>query len=434
MRRIRNLRVLGLLILVLILAPSVFAQSAQTGTVEVSATSDPNSQANETTAVIGSDQLDALEPSIKERLLRSWGYQFQLLEQPAFLVATSGSTTATIPNPNKWLQQHSITLTLSEWFPKTANLATMVQTVYDSQYATPSPSDPHPTQIILGNDVCPSHNTLECLAGSYGVRPVLARLFSGATVTFSVAQRDEVQQQVLIPTLSASQGWAWGGEVDFNPASLFITSTNWKNAVTAISGRHFDVDGSRDSEKTCFTQVQTGKLGECVNAFARPTLTPSIPNNRFWTDVAAVAIPTFQLKVLSQFDFIKQGGILVANPHLQRSLKSMSFNWDLKRLIPAASDRIAVGTVYDQALKAKPKPSELNESKLCVLKSKTSTSYVSVGDDSTMNGCRGLAVALGAVDHYAVACANDQNVRIGPPVKSDQPFDESNKPTPNCGW
>src|SRR5580698_4464184 len=63
------------------------------------------------TKPIGKKELEPYETSIAERLLRSCQYQYQLLEQPACLVATvatkAGTETATIANPDKWLQQHS---------------------------------------------------------------------------------------------------------------------------------------------------------------------------------------------------------------------------------------------------------------------------------------------------------------------------------------
>jgi hypothetical protein len=431
-------------------ARTALAQSAQNGSLDTSASSSTTSAGPEPDPAIDTAKLFQLrlEPSFTDRILRSWQYQYQLQEQPAVLVATANGTTQTIPNPNRWLQQHSIILDLSEWFPRSTNLPMLIQTAYDIY-------DPGRTRAIeLKNDICGKklRTPLECLAsgGSWW-----GRMFSGAKLTFSVAQRDEVQQGILVPTLTASDGWTWGGQVDFNPASLFITTADWKNAISVLAleagkprGRRIVVNGNDGSGvKPCIQSVAPGllsdadldfQLASCIRKFTTPSLTSAL-NHARWADFAAVAIPTFQLKVLSQFDFIKQGGILTSSPLLQRSLKNMTFSWDLKRLIAPTTDRLTVGTLYDQALKARetPAPGTVSSSigvKLCVLRSKGTTSYVNVAEDSTMNACRGLAVALGAIDQYAVACATDRIVFIGAPAGINQRPGESNKPSTNCGW
>ena len=63
-------------------------------------------------------------------------------------------------------------------------------------------------------------------------------------------------------------------------------------------------------------------------------------------------IPSFKMQALSQFDFLKQGGILVQSPLLQRTLKNFTFTWDLGRLLPATSDKIAIEQIYYQTPKA----------------------------------------------------------------------------------
>jgi hypothetical protein len=450
------------LLFMFMLVPNVFAQSQQAATSEKldspNPCYEPADKPTDNPCEFGTKELEELEPSVPQRLLRSWQYQFQLLEQPAVLVATSNGMTSTIPNPNKWLQQHSIVLQLSEWFPRSTNLPMLVQTAYDSRKPFKA--------LELTSELCGNHKTaLECLAsgGSWW-----GRLFSGATLTFSVAQRDEVQQGVVIPTLSAAEGWSWNGTLDFNPASLFITSTNWKNAASVLaqasdkSQRHIVLakkEKDTSNEKTSkaltpkdpdyfcivptsevFSNTKTlssAKMASCVKNLTKPSLTSSL-NHTHWADFAAVAIPTFQLRALSQFDFLKQGGVLVANPQLQRSLKNMTISWDLRRLIASTTDRVAVGALYDQALKesnaSTQKVGESKSSKLCVLRSRSSTSYVSVSEDSTMNACRGLAVALGGVDQYAVACASERIVLVGASAGINQPPGESNKPANNCGW
>ena len=339
-------------------APTVLAQSEQ-DSVSESFPAPHATDSNEDSHKIGNAELKqlGLEPSFSERLLRSWQYQFQLQEQPAVIVATSGGTTQPITNPSRWLLEHSIALQLSEWFPRSNNLPSLIQTAYDSY-------DPdHQKSVVLREDICGKNprTALQCLAsgGSWW-----GRLFSGASLTFSVSQRDEVQQGVLTSTLSAGQGWAWGGQLDFDPASLFLSSANWKSAASVLipdpskGGRKIYVGsaGSGAADDSCIVAPvpelkKDSEVAACVKQFTKPTFTSSL-NHPVWADFAAVAIPKFQLKVLSQFDFIKQGGVLEENPLLQRSLKNITFTWDLRRLIAPTTDRIAIGATYGQALKA----------------------------------------------------------------------------------
>jgi hypothetical protein len=347
----------------------------------------PSAQSN----TITTQDLDNLEPSVTERIARSWQYQYQLLEQPAFIVATSGTMTETIPNPNKWLQQHSVVVQLSELFPRTTNLPGLVQAAYDLKDRDSG------TPVTFGKGVCPAgKKVLECLAGGGNF---FERLFSGASVTFSVAQRDEVQQGVLVPDLPVSQSWAWNYEIDFNPASLFTTSTSWKTAVAVLgkdpSGqtRNFGLDDSRMHQclVKVLSEMQTSQA-QCLKEFAKPRLDSSkYPS--WLSNVAAVAIPTLQFKSLSQFDFIKQGGVLTENPQLQRSLKNLTLTWDLRRIIPATTDKLAVGTLYAAARK----PTKPNNDTVLA------ESMVVIGDRSLYEAGDLLAIDPSAKRHLAKA-------------------------------
>lgn len=340
---IHSICVIGFTLLTAAFAPAQTTATQQK--IEKAVEVVPSAQSNSITT----QDLDNLEPSVTERIARSWQYQYQLLEQPAFIVATSGSMTATIPNPNKWLQQHSVVVQLSELFPRTTNLPGLVQAAYDLKDRDSS------IPVTFGKGVCPPGRTvLECLAGGGNF---FERLFSGASVTFSVAQRDQVQQGVLTQDLPVSQSWAWNYEIDFNPASLFTTSTSWKAAAAVLGKdpggqmRNFGMDDTRMHQclVKVLSEMQTSQA-QCLKEFARPRLDSSkYPS--WLSNVAAVSIPTLQFKALSQFDFIKQGGVLTQNPELQRTLKNLTLTWDLRRIVPSTTDKLAVGTLYAAARK-----------------------------------------------------------------------------------
>jgi uncharacterized protein YodC (DUF2158 family) len=332
--------------------PTASAQVAGISLSDPPAVLSSSNPTAESTDKINKEDLKRFQPSVKEKILRAWQYQFQLQEQPAFIVASSGGTSSTLPNPNKWLQQHSITLTLSELFPKVTNLSELVGAAYDMHHYN------HPTnaKVQLDTDICHGKDKLKCLVrgGDFSAGNFFERLFSGASVTFSESQRDEFQQGMIVP-LSTSQGWAFGYVINFNPASLFVTSANWTKVNTVLAKRQIDLGDITPEEKNCIVADGPAKgrnaIGECEDLFAKPRLYAS-NRQSFWTGVAAVMIPTFKMQALSQFDFLKQGGILVQSPLLQRTLKNFTFTWDLGRLLPATSDKIAVEQLYYQTPKA----------------------------------------------------------------------------------
>ena len=328
------------------------AQSSSSITTDGSAKTTANS--SQDTFTIGIANLKYLEPSLTERLLRVWQYQYQLLEQPAYIVATSGNTTATIPNPNTWLQQHSLVLQLSELFPRSTNLPALVQAAYDTKYRDAPPLNP----ITLGADLCPKDKPrVVCLAGGGSF---IERFFSAGKVMFGAAQRDEVQQGFLLPNLPISQSWGWNGEVDFDPTGLFTTSANWKSAVAVFGKgpddkpRRFAPDDVSASKDCLFAQLNETTsleaLHGCEKLLTRQRLEASFGSSR-GSEAAAILIPTLQFKVLSQFDFIKQGGLLTENPNLQRSLKTLTLSWDLRRRIPTTADRLTVAALYAHPVK-----------------------------------------------------------------------------------
>ena len=219
MPTIRNILALSFSMWLLMSGPTASAQVTATSMSNSSSTPSASNSTAESTDEISSDDLKTFQPSVKEKILRSWQYQFQLQEQPAFIVASSGGTTSTLPNPNKWLQEHSITLTLSELFPKVTNLPDLVGAAYDMHHY----NNPTNAKVQLGTDICQSQDKLKCLVrgGNFTAGNFFERLFSGASVTFSESQRDEFQQGMIVP-LSTSQGWAFGYVINFNPASLFL--------------------------------------------------------------------------------------------------------------------------------------------------------------------------------------------------------------------
>lgn len=420
---------IGLFVLTVPFASTLFAQDTQNNPSTV-----PNQEQHATEVAMKETEitkanLTDFQPSIRERILRLWQYQFQYLEQPDFILAAVGTSTQIIPNPNKWLDQHSIILQPSELFPGIANRPALVQAAYDYRFHNDK-------AVRLAKDLCGNNSAFNCLArkGEFW-----GRLFSGGKVTFSVARRDEVQQQVLLTTLPASQGWQWSYELDFDPSTLYITSSDWSKAAVAITHmKNLDPDSTYSSgERTCVGPNPTSRLADCERRFARPRFAPSSPQD--WrARMVELIVPTVQFKAVSQFDFIKQGGVLVAEPNLERTLKTITMTWDLRHIVPSATDRLAVASLFSGPSKSDNAPAQTsndvpNGSKICVMVAGNSRSYLSVPQSSVMTFCRAVAVDIGA-DHYALACGTERNVSIGTSSATSEHPEKRNIPDTNCGW
>ena len=290
-------------------------------------------------------------------------------------------------------------------FPPAQTCPTWLRPNTSSLYPDPKKGPSRP--VTLGRDLCGERNTVQCLAGKGNF---FGRLFSASSVTFSFSQRDKVQQSVVVPNLPVFQNWQWSYDITLKPASMFIMGANWSSAVSVFQGRRLSLAPEDSLESRCFTAAPKSSLAECEKEFARRRLDPAVPQGR-WTALAAILIPTFEMKALSQFDFIKQGGLLTESPLLQRTLKNLTFTWDLRNLVPQTSDRVAIGMLYDQGLKPKTDDSTANPSssssvasKLCVIYSGTFRSYIGVLSDWTIDSCRNVASNSGPISGYAAAC------------------------------
>jgi hypothetical protein len=387
---------------------------------------------------ISEKDVRSFEPSLPQRFLRAWQYQFDLEEQPGFLLATANGSAQIVQNPEKYLKQDTITFQFSELFPNPANLASIVGGIYTSSAAP----DKDKSQVRLDRRLCGSPNTLDCLAsGGSGFGNFMERFLSSTTVKFSLSERNPIQQGILLPGLPASLHYGPAGEVDFDPASLFITGTSWKDAAGALKGMsNSSTLALNGKEKRCFVKVvdnptppSQGQIGynpaSCATYFAGARFAASLKHQN-WTYLGALLIPKFQFKAVSQFDYIKNGGVLVSFPGLQRSLKNYSLIWDFRRSIPSTADRVKVLSAYQTY---SPPPEKLTGSKLCVTVDGGSRGYVPVPDTFNSDGCRTLAKNVGA-KAYALACATSSTVKIGASSVVDLSTQVGKPDQIECGW
>ena len=381
--------------------------------------------------IVCKSEIDRFEPGWQDRVLRSLQYEYTLIEQPLFVAASSGGATQIIENPSVYLNQHSITMQFSELFPGTSNFATIVQRVYAD--ASLAEKNKPRSGLQLDPKFCgPNSQTLTCLAS--GGR-WWERFLSGVGLTLSLSERPDVQQGLVIAGLPFSQHYGLTGKVVFDPTSLFVTATNWKSALATVDGMAI---ADKDNCLLTASKIPMAKDVEgCRSKFWKQRLNPS-KNQGVGTWIAGVLIPKVQFQAVSQFDFIKNGGTFIPESNLQGSLKTYTLTWNFSHVIPSTTDRIAIDTAYENYKPSSPREgrtsSEDRPSKLCVTISVSSRNYIAVGDSSPMHSCKNLAGSIGA-EHFALACATDDQVLIGAPVAIDSEADISDAPKSNaCKW
>jgi hypothetical protein len=378
------------------------------------------------TYCIAKSDLEKAEPSIGWRIARVWSYQYQFSEQPAIVLATVNGQNKLVTNPERYLNQHTVNFQLSELFPNTSNLAAVVAAIYtasqNSDQKAGIAADPKTLRLdkLCGNSA--KRTQFQCLASGGNF---WQRLLSAVTGSVAWSERDEAQQGVIVNNFTPTQHYGPAGEIDFDPASLFINASAWKTVLASLKGIPLDpaffTGGANKlgDAAPCFTKDPKNSFPDeyCVKIFARPRFSASKPQGG-WTVFGAGLIPKFQFKVVDQFDFIKNGGVLVPQAGLQRSLKNYSFIWDLRRVVPSTSDRIAMLASYRSLDSKAPKEKDTTQQKVCVTVAGSTRGYIPVGDGFTVEHCLTAAHNAGATS-FALGCATFNTMDIGDPHSFD---------------
>lgn len=307
-----------------------------------------------------------LQPTWGERVARMFQYQFQITEQPRTVVISGVPTM----NPEHYLQQHSLLFSFSELFPGSSDFAAMVGSAYTHK---PGSTTGKP---LLDTTICgdnPTSSVLTCIArGAHAWQ----RAIAGVKATFTVSERSAIQQSSIVPE-SFGYHYGYGGEVDFDPTNLFITSSNYQTALSAVKGANAKTLSSA--------------------SLLQPMLEGADNLHPIRDKLLAALIPTFQYKRTTQFDFIKNsGGFFVPATFPETGLNSYTFTLDARRLFAPMKAR------SDAEATLRP-PTPVVTLKFCVpIKSKTEI-YLSVPDSFRPDACQNLATSMGA-ETYRLAC------------------------------
>lgn len=379
----------------------------------VSQEASPNDKGNQSNQTVESPKLSDYVGSPLERFAFGLQYQYQYVEQPSSVLVTQpDKTQLLLPNPEHNLNQHSFTYDFGQVILTSAQLARVRK---------------------LNPDFC-SHGekgAAICIARAGGGAK---RFLSGLKVTGTIAEHPVAVQQVIVPG-----GYLFGGEVDFNPANLFTTGTDWKTITTDITEKDNATFGAKLS-RSCSTPMPDAKDKEAVArdqsntikcaregllAFKGPTR-----SSKLEAILYSVA-PTFQYKRLTPFDFLKYAGTLIPSSS-SGGLNSWSLTVDVRRLFASPTSRL---DAIEAAKAIRPKTTApVNPTKLCGLVFKGGwVSFVSVPPDTSKETCLETAQAIKA-EQYQLGCSAGKDTVLGLPEPEDLPVPASALPSPDCRW
>ena len=199
-------------------------------------------------------------------------------------------------------------------------------------------------------------------------------------MNIDLSERAALQQGVIVANSSFTNHYQVTGGFDFDPSQFFINGSNWNKTK--------DATGSLPTGLCQNYKQNEIEAIQCVKNLSRSRLLASSRNRpRFDTAIFAAVLPTISFKRVSQFDFVKNNGILIPAPFLQNAQTQLTFKWDLKRAIPSSTSRVDAAAVL-------PKP--FKETRLCIVANQIGESSITVSDKFAPTACRKFARDSGA--------------------------------------
>lgn len=271
-------------------------------------------------------KIESLRPRLIGRFARGFQYDYKLTQQQGTVLVNSGSgngaITAFLRNPQNYLQQHTLTFKFAEMFPDSLSLFKR-----GSDYLKIHPKAAGNSEE-LSDIFCKGKPLISCLAkgGSWWQRALM-----GTSINLNFTERTLVQQQVIASPVVFGQKYLVNAGFTFDPAKIFISAGSWKSAFDKVQ----EVDKMLALIKAndeLFTDEGDIKVRRKQK-----------PWKQSW---ATVLVPKVELKVLSQFDYVKHQGLLIDAPFPERALNNWTFTWDLTRAIPDTKSRIDADAVY----------------------------------------------------------------------------------------
>jgi hypothetical protein len=293
---------------------------------------------------------------------------------------------AVVSNPERYLNEHTLKFTFNELFPSPESLAPAVKNV-----------------CALNKALCGSNPDLPAylrnIADGHGW---WARALSGVAVSIDLGERQALQQGVIVAENSFTNHYQVSGGVDFDPVNLFIGGANWKAVLTAVP-----------DQKLCGGPP----FRNCIDSLSRPRFfAPKFSAANLVTKpnrgivVLAAVVPVVSFKRVSQFDFIKSGGVLVSTPYLENAQNQFTLKWDLKRAIPSSAS-------LPDASVLTPEPPATSARLCIVVSSEGIRSFIPVSQKFPVESCSEFAKQ--SKQRFALGCVGEQGITQGDPIPAD---------------
>lgn len=341
--------------------------------------------------------------SVGRRIARGFEYDFQRVEQPAFVVTGSGSL---VHNPEAYLNEHTLKFVFSEVFPNTATLAGAWKN------ACGLVGEAAECQELKGEKSnLPGFDFKSIVtAGGWWHRAA-----AGLTMNVDLSERAALQQGVLVVNPSFSNHYQVTGGVDFDPSALFLNGSNWSKAL----------DPFKRSAPLCAQKVRAAiqkgedpyqaKIG-CVRDLSLARLRGESDRDRDRaTSLLAAVIPAISYKRVSQFDFVKNGGILIPAPYLANAQNQLTLKWDLKKAFPGPTnmlDAAATQEKKDQSGNVDLHSPAGAGNRLCVIVSGGVSSVIAVSQEFPAGSCKQFAAAQSNAE-FRLACVEGKQITQG---------------------
>jgi hypothetical protein len=264
-------------------------------------------------------KVNSLRLDLPARFARAFQYEYKVIEQPGTVLISSGKdaglVTAFVRNPQNYLQQHTISFKFAELFADRLALFKRGSDYLNKYPAQFSPDGPDQLSRFL----CVDTPLITCLTkgGSWW-----QRFLMGTSINVAFSERAAIQQGFIVTDARFGKKYQVNGGFTFDPAKLFPNATSWRGT---------------------FEDVQ-----KIDKALALLGASDAIAGRRPWkTSLVAAFVPKVEFKILSQFDFVKDNGVLVEAPFPEHALNTWTFTWDLTRVIPDTKNRIDSDAITD---------------------------------------------------------------------------------------
>ncbi len=281
----------------------------------------------------------SLYPGFIERYARASPTKIEIIQQPRTILEQTGTVSLPAGNPDTLLVRYSSTTTWADVFPSVADIHDQAKAFIDSGLTIPA------TAFICGKEL----NQVESAKRATQLANCImrdgkpyrtGRFFEGFKTQFSFGQNPQIEQGIsVVGTAAATSNYSVSGEVDFDPKTLFLNGTDWENSYEAVKA--YDPDGKLQLMEEFQRRIRhacgpssDGKIDDRLSLCAK-RLSGLTPRQM----LGAVLIPQFSEVIKNQFDFVKQGDLLIAAPYPTKNLSDLTFTIDLSRLIPSSKQR-----------------------------------------------------------------------------------------------